>query len=282
MKKTYLLLFVMLAMLIGACTKVPAGNVGVKVYLLGTDKGVDSEELGPGRYWIGINEELYLFPTFTQNKVFTKDKKEDSPIDQSFTFQTSEGLSVNADIGVSYHFEEAKINSIFQKYRRGTAEVTGVYMRNHIRSAFNNIASKYPVESVYGNGKSKLIAEVQDYVMETLSPQGIIVEDIYWANSIRLPETVRKALDMKVEAKQRAEQRENELREEQAQARKMVAKAEGEAESILKRATAQAKANQLISRSLTKSLVEYERIKKWNGKMPHVTGGAVPMFNLNN
>lgn len=49
------------------CSKVPAGEVGVKVYLLGTDKGVDHEVLGPGRYWIGINQDLYLFPIFTQN-----------------------------------------------------------------------------------------------------------------------------------------------------------------------------------------------------------------------
>ncbi len=60
------------------CSKVPAGNVGIKVYLLGKSKGVDTEELPVGRYWIGINEELYKFPTFTQNYVWTKNINEGS------------------------------------------------------------------------------------------------------------------------------------------------------------------------------------------------------------
>jgi hypothetical protein len=58
MKK--LLLAAMLMASVVGCSKVPAGNVGVKVYLLGTNKGVDHEVLGVGRYWIGFNEELYL------------------------------------------------------------------------------------------------------------------------------------------------------------------------------------------------------------------------------
>ena len=48
----YILLIVM-AVSYSGCTKVPAGNVGIKVYLLGGAKGVESEVLGVGRYWIG-------------------------------------------------------------------------------------------------------------------------------------------------------------------------------------------------------------------------------------
>ncbi len=85
------LVFVLLILLLSfgtvACTKVPSGHVGVKVYLLGGSKGVDSEELGVGRYWIGWNQELYLFPTFTQNTVWTADSREGSENDESITFQ---------------------------------------------------------------------------------------------------------------------------------------------------------------------------------------------------
>ena len=69
--KKFLLVTSIIASL-AACSKVPAGHVGVKVYLLGSSKGVDTEELGVGRYWIGINEELYLFPTYMQNYTWVK------------------------------------------------------------------------------------------------------------------------------------------------------------------------------------------------------------------
>src|ERR1041385_6871843 len=87
-----------LSALLIACDKVPTGNVGVKVHLLGGGKGVDSELLTPGRYYIGWNEDLFLFPTFTQTFIWQNYQGHD----YSMSFQTVEGLSVNADVGVIY------------------------------------------------------------------------------------------------------------------------------------------------------------------------------------
>jgi hypothetical protein len=95
-----------------SCSDVPAGNVGIKVYLLGGNKGVDNEVLGVGRYWIGINEALYLYPTYQINYVYTKDANEGSPENEEFTFQTKEGMECGMDIGVAMHFEKDKITTI--------------------------------------------------------------------------------------------------------------------------------------------------------------------------
>ena len=99
----------MLIVLATACSKVPAGYVGVKVNLYGTSKGVQAEELAVGRYWIGMNEELYTFPTFTQNYVWTRSSTEGSPNDESISFQTNEGVVVNTDVGISYHINSKKV-----------------------------------------------------------------------------------------------------------------------------------------------------------------------------
>lgn len=271
-----LMVIILLFVIVFSCTKVPAGNVGVKVYLLGSEKGVDTEELGVGRYYIGINEELYLFPTFQQNYIWTKDKNEGSPNDESFTFQTSEGLGVNADVGISYHLNPKKISSVFQKYRKGIEEITDVFMRNYVRDAFNNIGSQYPVESVYGKGKTQLIQKVQDKISPELEEQGIIIDKLYWIGTIRLPDVVEKALNAKIEATQRAEQRENELREAEAEAAKKIAIAQGEAQ-----------ANKIRLSTINKTLIEYEQmqnqkeaIKKWDGKLPNVTSGVVPFIQI--
>lgn len=269
------------------CTmeKVPAGNVGVKVYLLGSDKGVDHEELGVGRYWLGINEELYIFPTFKQNYTWTKDVSEGSKNDESITFQTTEGLSVNADVGITYRIDPAKVNNVFAAYRRGIAEITDTFLRNHVRDAFVTVASVMPVQSVYGTGKRDMVEAVEKHVRAEVGEIGIIIEDIYLLGNLRLPPKVVAALNAKIEATQRAQQRENELREEEAQAQKHIAQArgkssaaaaqaEGEAQAVLTRAKAQAQANLILSKSITNSLVEYEKIKKWDGKLPQVSGTA--------
>jgi len=273
MKKISLMLLGLIILFgLSACSKVPAGNVGVKVYLLGGSKGVDTEQLGPGRYWIGWNEELYLFPTFTQNEIWTRSKTEGSPNDDSITFQTKQGLSVNVDVGVSYSIKPDKVPLIFQKYRKGVEEITDIYLRNMIRDALVIAASNKEVEYVYGEGKAKLIEETEQIVREQVESIGIIIERIYFASDLRLPPQVTDSLNKKIEAMQRAEQRQNEVAEARAQADKEVAKATGEAKAITVRAEAQAKANKILSDSITPNLVHYMSIEKWNGTLPQITG----------
>jgi regulator of protease activity HflC (stomatin/prohibitin superfamily) len=113
---------------------------------------------------------------------------------------------------------------------------------------------------------------VLEKVRGTVAPIGILVDDIYLVNSIRLPDNVVKALNSKIEATQRAQQRENELREAEAESKKTVAIAEGAAAALLTTAKAQAESNSILSKSLTPELVELKRIEKWNGATPTVMG----------
>lgn len=216
---------------LSACSKVPAGNVGVKVYLLGKSKGVDQETLNSGRYWIGWNEELYLFPTFQQNYVWTKGRDQGSEGDESITFQTKEGLTVNADFGITYHVEADKVPLLFQKYRRGIQEITDSALRNLVRDSINYTASKMAVESVYGEGKQDLITKVQKEVSDQVVEYGINIEKIYLIGKFRLPTLVTDALNAKITATQKAQQRENEVAQAKAEADKEIAVARGVAEA---------------------------------------------------
>lgn len=264
-----------------ACTKVPAGNVGIKVHLYGDDKGVANTELGPGRYWCGINEEIFTFPTFQQNYVWTKDADPGSPTDESITFQTVEGMEVNGDFGITYQVDPTKVSLLFQKFRKGLDEVTDGYLRNIVRDAIATHASKMPVASVYGEGKQAIIEKVNELVKAQVAPMGINVEKVYLIGSFRLPKQVIESLNMKIAATQKAEQRENELREAEAEAKKSIAKAEGDAQSATLKAQAEAKANELKRQSLTPELIQYEAIQKWDGKLPTMTGsGALPFIQI--
>ncbi len=266
-----------LALGLAACDRVPAGNVGVKVNLLGGEKGVDTEELSPGRYWIGMNEELFIFPTFTQNYVWTADVAEGSPKDESLSFQTVEGMTVNADVGISYAIRPDMVNTIFQKYRRGVDEITDTFLRNMVRDALVKVVSTRPISSVYGAGKTEIITEVEKIVRGQVAGLGIDVERIYWVGELRLPPTVTASLNAKIEATQRAQQRQNEVAEARAEAEKKVEQARGEAEQIRLKAEAEANANLVVARSITPALVQYEAIKRWDGNLPRFTGGNAPL-----
>ena len=281
MKK--ILAVVAFAFLMTGCSDVPSGYVGIKVNLLGSEKGVDIQELGTGRYWIGVNEKLYTFPVFSQNQVWTKDQNEGSPNDDSVTFNTEEGLSVNTDIGISYSIDPKRVSLIFQKYRKGIDEITSIYMRSMVRDALVAEASVRSMESIYGRGKSDFIDSVQRRVIAQTEPLGIIVEKIYLIGELRLPPSIISSINAKIEATQKTAQRENEVAQSKAEADKLEQTARGEANSKLLLAEAEAKAIKIKGDALSANpkLVELSAVEKWNGVLPqYMMGSSTPFINL--
>jgi regulator of protease activity HflC (stomatin/prohibitin superfamily) len=272
-----------MVLLLAACSKVPAGNVGVKFQMYGDGKG-SLQELPPGRYWVGWGYEMYTFPTFTQTYTFTRSSNEGRPVDESISFQTSQGLTVNADVGITYHIDPGKVTLIFQKYRKGIDEITDVYLRNMVRDALVKEAAGLDIESVYGKGKANLIEAVQRDVSDEVGPVGIVMEKIYWIGELRLPETVVQSINAKIQATQMAEQRQNEVAQAQAEAQKVEAEAQGQAQARITIAEAEAKAIALKGEALRQNpnVVQMSAIEKWDGRLPTYSGGALPFLHLNN
>lgn len=263
-------------LLLSSCYSVPAGFVGIKVNLYGDSKG-ELEVLDPGRYLQTPNVEYHVFPTHIQNVTWTKDPNEGKPIDESFTFQTSEGLSINADVGLSYSIIPTRVADIFKQHRQGIEGITSTYLRNVVRDAFNLVASTMPVEDLYGPRKAEFLAQVQKTVQTKISKDGFELRQLSIIGTMRLPEAVVTALNAKIAATQRAQQRENELREAEAQAKRRLIEVKAESE-----------ANRLKAQRLTPELLAYERlqvqrtaIEKWNGQLPVVQGnGATSIVDV--
>lgn len=248
------------------------GYVGVVVDLFGNAKGVETEELHVGVHWIAPWKTVYQFPIFEQNHTWEGR--------DAFSFQTSEGLAISADIGISFHIRPAAIPNIFAKYRRGMDEITHTFIRNYIRDAINKSASKMKIEDLYGESKEMFFEQVQNQVRGELREVGFEMSRIYLIGRFHFPETVVTALNQKIEAIQRAQQRENELREAEAEAKKQIAKASGQAQCVILAAESEAKANLVLSSSVTAELIQWQAVQRWDGKLPSVTSGATPFIQL--
>ena len=279
-KLKMLLLLVLGTAMISSCTRVGAGNVGVKFYLLGKDKGVDYDVLKPGRYYIGINEELFLFPTQNQTKIWTADKREGSTTDDDFNFQSTKGLKLSASVSIEYHILPEDVPRIFEKYKTGLDEITNKVLRNALRNAFNMASSTRTAEQMYGKGKVAFMESVDSIAKVEANERGITIDDIYLVGNIVVPTSITTALNAKVAADQLAQQKETELRATVADAQKVVAEADGRAAAMIKVANAEAEANRIISRSLTPALIKYNQVEQWNGVLPTVTGGATPFIDM--
>ncbi|MBV8338943.1 MAG: prohibitin family protein [Candidatus Eremiobacteraeota bacterium] len=78
-----------------------------------------------------------------------------------------------------------------------------------------------------------------------------------------------KAIEAKVVAFQNYLQSQNVLKQRQVEAEQAIAVARGDAE-----------ANRLRRLQISPLTVQYDAVQKWNGVLPVVTGGAIPLLNL--
>lgn len=92
--------------------RVPPGHKGIIVDMLSGDES-KIEVVDVGRYFIGPYEELYTFPTFTQNYVWTRSVEEGSPVNEEVQFQDKDGLNFSGDFGVKYIVQKDKVAKLF-------------------------------------------------------------------------------------------------------------------------------------------------------------------------
>lgn len=273
MKNLKLISILASVLALSACSRVPAGYRGVIVNLYGSDKGVSEQSVGVGRYYLGWNSELYLFPTFLQNRAWDRE--------QAITMQTSEGLTITTDAGITYQIEPENIVKVFTKYRLGIDEITDTFLHNMVRDAMNEVASRMTVDQIYGLKKEEFIAAVNAIVIRDASKTGINVDKIYLIGSFVLPASVMNSINTKIEASQNAVKVENEIATSRAEAQKTIVDAEAAAKRIIINAESQAKANKILADSLTPEFVSYQAILKWNGQLPTTNAGsALPFINI--
>ncbi|MEZ4394722.1 MAG: prohibitin family protein [Polyangiales bacterium] len=278
-----------------SCTRVDPGHIGIRVKLAGSERGVQNAPIVTG--WVVYNpltEMVVEFPTSVQNVVWTRDLHEGSPVDESISFASSEGVTINADIGLAFHIDADKAPALYARFRqRNLMVLAHGYIRNEVREAINDAAAHRPVQEIYGAGKTALINEALRSVVARLSPYGFVIDQLTFNSALRLPDNVMGAINRAMEATQNAIQAENRVRQIRAEADQAIARAHGEAEAarqraqgegdaLLIRAQAEAQANEVIRLSMSREVINYRALERWDGHLPVVSGGAnaMPMLTL--
>ena len=116
------------------------------------------------------------------------------------------------------------------------------YMRNTVREAFNDVASKMPVQDIYGAGKSKMLADVTKKCRDVLGKDGFVIDQLTINGALRLPQNVADAINRAMEATQNAIQSENQVRQVKAEAEQAITQAHGQAEAARQKAEGEADA----------------------------------------
>ena len=271
-------IIVLLFLIPNMVTYVNPGYVGIVIHRAGG--GVDSKPLGPGLHMrnpltTGIEE----YPIFMQTLVLAKGSTEGSPNNDEINVNSKEGQPVSLDVSMSFELDADKAPFLYTSFRRDIASIQHTYVKQSIRQALQEVIGNEEIAAVIGPKKAEAVARTQQLISERLSPYGFIVKQ-FSMNEFRAPPSVIEAINQKNVMQQQALTAQNELQKNTFQAQGDSIKAAGRAKAILTEAAAQARANELLSKSITGTLVQYEMAKRWNGQMPQVSGSALPMITL--
>ena len=160
---------------------------------------------------------------------------------------------------------------LFQKYRTDAAGIIAGPLRNAIRNALVNRAAAMGVDEIYGPRKQELLNSVQNDVSSYFAPYGLVVEKLFWAGNVRVPDVVLTQINNKIANEQQALAAQAQVATVQAEAQQRIAQADGEAKAISVQGEA-LRSNPEVLR--------LKAIEKWDGKLPQVTSGATPFIEL--
>lgn len=292
--------------------KVPAGYVGIVYSMNG---GISDEVLTQGWHVVSPTKEVTLYSIGIEQSYLTAGKDGDSEGDDSFEVPSSDGKGLRVDLTFTYRYDANQVTGLFTRFKGQSGKgVRDSFIKPNIISWTKEVTAKYPVTDILGDERANLNKAVSDYIREKFEPYGIIIENVSLID-INADDETRASVQRKVNAQQELElaQIEQKTANVQAQKDKEVAlvkaeqdketaliaanqekevaainaekakiKAEGEAEAVKIKAEAEAEANKKIAESLTPELIENNKINKWNGTVPAVSGSGATIVDVGN
>ena len=156
-------------------------------------------------------------------------------------------------------------------YREVGKDYVNVIIMPVVEGIVKDVIGKWNAQDIVAN-REKVASEILNKLKLDLGTKYINVSD-FQITTIQYSSAFEQAIENKVTAEQDALKAKNVTIQVQEEARQKVIAAEAEAKSMAIRAQAL---------SQNKALVEYEAVKKWDGKMPeYMLGNAMPFININ-
>jgi len=262
-KLIYLILFAVTVLVIFSfvgCERIDAGNVGIKVNNAGGERGISKTEYVTGWVFYGrFFSRVYEFPTYQQHKEY-----------DPFTVPSKGGTIFTCHPSFNYNLNAGEVGAMFQAFRLPLAQLEDGYLKNAVYVTTREITNTFTVDSILNN-LSLYDAAIVNGLNKKLAPffnvstftSGLQPDEKLAATISEKAASLQQALKLENQQKAIRVQAENDIIEAKRDSAVQVINAMGEARAIREK--------QL---SLSKEYVEYQKILKWDGKLPSVQSGS--------
>ena len=145
--------------------RIDAGHTGIRVNLVGDNKGVDDiTEVTGWVAYMPLLTAIYEFPIYTQVKDYTP-----------FRVNSKDGSEFTVDPTLSYYVDQDMVPQIFRQYRKNLSELENGFLKNVIYDCYRLTANRFSSDSLMSN-RGVFEDEVQLRLETTLRKEGFIFQ----------------------------------------------------------------------------------------------------------
>lgn len=237
------ILFILLGIVTASVKQVEPGEVGVKILFGNIQKDVMSS----GLHFINPLLEIKMIDIKTQNYTMSGINDEGYKAgDDAIKVLTSDGLEVIIDLTVLYRV----IGADAPKLLRETGnDYRDKIVRPITRTMIRDNAVYYQAVDLFGNKRDEFQQRIYKSLEDNFKTRGLMLEQLLVRN-ITLPNSVKSAIESKINAEQDAKKMEFVLQKEQQEAERKRVEAQGIADY-----------QRIINTGLTSQQLQYEQIK---------------------
>lgn len=247
--------------------QIEAGQIGVQT-LFGK---IQSAPLTEGLNFVNPLVDVKRFDVKTQNYTMSAVHDEgDQAGDDAIRVLAADGLEVVIDLSVLYHIMPEKAPDIL---RTIGLDVKDKIVRPIARTKIRDNAVSYDAVSLYSSKREEFQQKIFQTIEKDFIERGIVLEQLLIRN-IQLPESVKLAIESKINAEQESQKMKFVLDKERQEADRKRVEAQGISDY-----------QRILTTTLTDKLLQYEQIKAQkelagspNAKIVVMNGKGAPLL----
>jgi len=169
---------------------------------------------------------------------------------------SSEAVKYDVEVSLQYRLTPEKILQVYETLGENSDEI----VISRFRSLVREVKATYPLEDAISTKRREVATRLKERLQESLLPLGFMVDAVLLREVI-LPENLQQAIDSKIKIQQENEQISRQVEKAQMEGKIKRIQAQSDAQARVIEAKATRETQQLLSSTLTPSLLKLKSIE---------------------
>jgi regulator of protease activity HflC (stomatin/prohibitin superfamily) len=239
------------------------GNVGIVKHMNG-----EVTELGQGIHWVGWGVAVQEYPTYMQSLVLSDNTKEGGTDNQQWSVGTSDQQELPVNSSLTWKINIKNAPALYQTVGgKDIAYISDSIVKPTMKNVVNKITHRYTWNDIKGAGQAEVTEKINVELTAQLEKVGISIGTFGFTH-VGPPKGMEQSQQALATAELNVKKAQAEQDKAKIENQTRILNAQTDAEAAKIKAEGEAAANQLLAKSLTPDLVEYNKVQKWNGVNP--------------